>query len=249
MTLGFFINSCAFPIMSPMPPMPPMPPIPPKGFAPPPNPPMPPRLFKMSAIPPIPPMPPGMPPIPPNGLAPPPNGLAPPPKGLAPAPPRPEGSACFRRGPALSSVMTSTLAYSAYPSPSSSRLFFFFFLLSMPSTRASASALRNSDFSKKDAVEIPRSSSSFFISLALTFFSFSISSCKRTCRVVVESVLVVDEDDDVEDEDSDVVVVVVDAVDFGCDCDDCLGWRPLARASTKASTSSDFSKKAAVEMP
>mmetsp|Transcript_20316 Transcript_20316/g.27826 ORF Transcript_20316/g.27826 Transcript_20316/m.27826 type:complete len:203 (+) Transcript_20316:186-794(+) len=183
-TFGFFIISCALPMASPIPPIPPIPPMPPNGLAPPaapppnglapaaaPPPPIPPMFFSMSAIFPIPPIPPAPPP---NGLAPaaPPNGLppAPPPNGL-PAPPAPPPCCCsddLFLGPLASSVNTSTFVYSAYPSSSSPPP------LPLPpppfvtlSTRASARAFTNSDFSKKDFVDIPRSSNSFFNSDAL----------------------------------------------------------------------------------
>mmetsp|Transcript_4825 Transcript_4825/g.10785 ORF Transcript_4825/g.10785 Transcript_4825/m.10785 type:complete len:235 (+) Transcript_4825:167-871(+) len=198
---------------------PPMPPMPP-------IPPMPPMFFSMSPMPPIPPMP----PMSPKGLLPP-------------------GCCCcrlssvsdrFGLGPEESSVRTSTFVYSAYPSSA---------FFPTPSTRASASALTKSVFSKKDFVEIPIPSSSFFRSPTFMALHFSSSSASRSSRGLASSSFSLDDDDESSlrfffflggSVDADAVVVLA-AGSFGL--------RPSALAFSNAFTNSDFSMNATVEMP
>mmetsp|Transcript_29334 Transcript_29334/g.63661 ORF Transcript_29334/g.63661 Transcript_29334/m.63661 type:complete len:326 (+) Transcript_29334:218-1195(+) len=276
-TSGFFIISCAFPKASPIPPMPPMPPgIPPeKGLAPPKGvePPFPPNGFapggveppppagppipiflSMSAMPPI-----SIPPIPP--IPPPPNGLpAPPPKGLPPPPCCCPPPADFFLGPAESSVNTSTSAalYSAYPSlstdpaPPAAEVFL------TPSTRASAKAFTNSLFSKKLLVETPRLCNSALSSLAFIALHFNISSASRSSRLAVlvavssvdsfrtffffflPAVLVSVDEAEVPLVEAVLALVLLLLA---------IGVLPSARAFSRASTSSLFSKKLFVEIP
>mmetsp|Transcript_35993 Transcript_35993/g.40166 ORF Transcript_35993/g.40166 Transcript_35993/m.40166 type:complete len:208 (-) Transcript_35993:330-953(-) len=201
---GFFINSWAFPMASPIPAPPPPAPF-----------------LSMSAIPPMPPIP----PIPP-----------PPPNGLAPPPPPPSGCCCCCElgglGPEASSVRTSTLLYSAYPSSA---------FLPTPSTRASANAVTKSVFSKKDFVDIPKPSNSFLISPAFMARQFSNSSARRSSRgfVVSSSSSSIDDDDD----DRLFFFFLV----FDVDGDS--GVRPSALAFSNAFTSSDFSTNDTVEIP
>mmetsp|Transcript_21937 Transcript_21937/g.51862 ORF Transcript_21937/g.51862 Transcript_21937/m.51862 type:complete len:287 (+) Transcript_21937:81-941(+) len=255
-TSGFFIISCALPMASPMPPMPPIPPgippengfappkgvdppAPPKGLAPPAGPPPMPMFFNMSPMFPIsiPPIPPGMPP-----------GMPPPPKGLAPAPPAPgppAPSLDFFLGPDRSSVNTSTSAalYSAYPSsftepPPAADVFF------TPSTRASAKALTNSDFSKKLLVETPSDCNSVFSSDAFMLWHFSISSARRFSR----SAPVGGDGSGSADSDRTFFFFFLPLAP-SVDVEVAKGVLPSARALVSASTSSDFSKKLLVERP
>mmetsp|Transcript_34738 Transcript_34738/g.70920 ORF Transcript_34738/g.70920 Transcript_34738/m.70920 type:complete len:241 (-) Transcript_34738:217-939(-) len=201
----------------------------------------------------IPPMPPGAPPPPPNGM--PPNGLPPPPppNGLPPA----EALSAllsldfFVLGPTLSFVITSTLAVTSSTSSSSADtvLLFFFLDFFTPSTRASAKARTNSLFSKNDFVDTPSDSNSDLSSPTFIDLHLSCSSlirCWRSSGFVGAVVLVVDDDDGSVAED---VLLLLDAVVVvGVACVD-IGVFPSFLAVTRASTSSDFSKKVLVEMP
>mmetsp|Transcript_12024 Transcript_12024/g.21872 ORF Transcript_12024/g.21872 Transcript_12024/m.21872 type:complete len:216 (+) Transcript_12024:633-1280(+) len=205
----------------------PAPPAPPANGLLPIAPPAPPKFLSISAIPPMPPMPPMLP------------------KGFAPGLTSPNGLPCccgcccddFFLGPAESSVNTSTSAYSAYPSSFELVDVALFFT---PSTRASAKAFANSDFSKKDFVDTPNACSSCFSSDAFIALHFSNSSFNRSSRDAEEAA-----DDVVVDSvvDSDELVVPLLVVSSFIDV------KPSARALVSASTSSDFSRKVFVFIP